>query len=121
MYALPHNDFSLKILFRSFDVDDIITIIGFILMERKMIFVSDDYRKMTPICESLLSLIFPFKWMCSFVPVLPETQQDAVGVPGPGLFGIHKSMFDERQFLDNTIIINLDSQEIMKPLSYFFI
>jgi len=50
------------------------------------------------ICEGLLSLIFPFKWLHTYIPILPNDQLDYLESPTPYIMGV-LSNFVDFQFL----------------------
>jgi len=38
-------------------------------------------------CEALTKLIFPFKWLHTYIPVLPDDQLDYLEAPTPYIMG----------------------------------
>ncbi|ETO12897.1 hypothetical protein RFI_24479, partial [Reticulomyxa filosa] len=113
-YDLPTLNFSLQILFRCLSIDDVITLIGLVLMERKIVLVSKHYHIITPVAEAIRALIFPFQWkytllhfryqfVCEHhvwdntlvIPVLPEKLKVCLEAVVPFVVGIHRSFYDE--------------------------
>ena len=61
-YNLKNISFPLKYLFKCLDIDDIITLIGLILLERQIILYSNTYSLITPCAEALRILLWPFEY-----------------------------------------------------------
>ena len=59
---LPLYDFDMSILLERFYIEDLIMIYQGILLEYKIILVFNNYEEINVIINSLLSLIYPFKW-----------------------------------------------------------
>ncbi len=69
---LPLADFSFRPLFSCLSVDNILTVIECLLCETQVVLHSSHVSILNPICEALLSLIFPLVWQGAYVPVMPE-------------------------------------------------
>ena len=111
-YNLKNISFPLKYLFKCLDIDDIITLIGLILLERQIILYSNTYSLITPCAEALRILLWPFEYQYSFIPVLPQSMSHFLEAPVPFIFGIHRS-FHDKVFLQNDIVsVDLDNHFI---------
>ena len=44
------------------------------------------------VAESLLRLIFPFKWLHTYIPILPSNQLDYLEAPTPYIMGRHNHL-----------------------------
>jgi hypothetical protein len=51
--------------------DHITTLLAAMLCERKIIVCSDRVELLAPCAELLVALLFPFRWQCLYVPVMP--------------------------------------------------
>lgn len=65
------DDDCFTILCRCLSSEHILQIFRFLLLQQKMLFYSNHVDKLTMCTEALLSLLFPFQWVLSYVPLLP--------------------------------------------------
>lgn len=86
---LPLVNFSYQPLFRTLSITNILVLWGILLQEGRVVLCSDHLSLLTPIVESLLSLLFPFNWHGMYVPILPSNMLDALDAPVPYLVGIN--------------------------------
>jgi hypothetical protein len=110
---LPQTPFSISTLFQYLSIHNIIKLLGLLLTDKKVIFVSDDETKLTPACQNIISLMFPFEFCYPFVPILPRDEQylGFLECPMPLLCGVHRSFyhdFDFRNLEDGIFIVDLD-------------
>ena len=101
-YCLPTLGFSLSVIFRCLSVDDVITLISLMLLERQIVLVSKYYNLITPVAEAMRTLIWPFQYKYTFIPVLPESMAGFLEAPVPFVVGMHRSFHDEL-FLANNV------------------
>ncbi|ELP84269.1 DENN domain containing protein 2D, putative [Entamoeba invadens IP1] len=103
----------LKVFGASFLVD----LVGFLLVERKFLFVSNSIQTVSEMIMAFMSLITPFQWQHVFIPVLPVSLVTYCSAPMPYVVGV-KSNFLEKVFsdcgsMDDTIILNVDSGKML--------
>ena len=67
MNQLPLANFSYRPLFASLSVGNIITVIGCLLEESRVVLLSKYYSILCPVAEALLSLMFPFTWQGLYI------------------------------------------------------
>lgn len=82
--------------FRCLSVDAVLTILNALILERKVILLSSHARLLTPVAQTLLSLMFPLEWQYSYVPVLPRVVSVILDAPMPVFVGIQKAYADPR-------------------------
>lgn len=71
------------------DFPNLFTAFTAMMLERKIIVRSSDISFLTPVCESLVSLLFPLSWCHSYIPVLPDTQSAIISSSdAPFLVGV---------------------------------
>jgi len=87
----PMTDFSFQALFSFLSIDNILTIFACLLIEAKVAIVSSHYALLTPACEALQTLLFPFSCQGSFIPLLPASMSGCLEAPFPFLVGLHSS------------------------------
>ena len=82
----------LTILFRYLSVDNIILIFRLLLSERKILFIHDDYTELTSYTDSFISLLYPFKWVHTYIPIMSDQMLKYLQTFLPFLNGIHSSL-----------------------------
>ena len=86
---LPLIDVSYRPLFSFLSVSNVMVIFGCLLQESKVVICSSHYSLLTPLCESLLSFLYPFVWQGCYIPVMPDEMLNVLQAPFPFLIGIH--------------------------------
>lgn len=122
---LPMVDFSLRPLFSTLCVDNILLIFGALCTETRICFCSSNSALLGPVTESFLSFLFPFVWQGAYIPVLPYKLIDILDAPVPFIVGI-----DSKYLVDNppgyrpekVLYVDLDSDRVFygsgpEPLS----
>ena len=61
---------NIYLLLKYFRIKNIIRIIRLILFEKKIIFIDDDYTRLSLITNCFLSVIYPFQWMHTYIPIM---------------------------------------------------
>ena len=84
---LPLIDFSPLMYF--FQIDDILEIIKWIILEVPILFFCDDIKDLTYTIEGLLSLIYPFEYAYPVVSILPEINYPLISIMRHFIFGIN--------------------------------
>lgn len=113
-----YANFQIEQLFHFLSIDNIIKIVGWILTERTIVFVSKDVYLLGLIIQSFLWLIEPFKWCYSCFAVIPQSCEYILQSLQPTLAGIcgteYKPHFEKP---DGIAIIYLDSNKIETSFS----
>eukprot|EP00040_Diaphanoeca_grandis_P017546 m.91657 g.91657 ORF g.91657 m.91657 type:complete len:1346 (-) comp26490_c0_seq2:90-4127(-) len=118
---LPIIDVPLRFIFQLLDPLQVLQIVVALLTEQRVIFVSNQYAKLTPTIEGILALIYPFKWQHVYIPVIPSHLRAFVEAPWPFLVGIHaryiEEILEQCQEDPTTIplVVNLDSSSVTIP------
>lgn len=84
---LPPVDISYRPLFLCLSIQNIITAIRLLSLERSVCLLSQNMTLLTPVAETLLSLLFPMAWVGCYIPVLPLAMIDILDAPVPLLVG----------------------------------
>ena len=97
-------------LFKYFCVDNIILIFRLLLSEKKILFIHDDYTELTNITNSFISLLYPFKWIHTYIPIMSDQMLKYLETFLPFVSGIHVSLmkFVENIFIENEVEDNED-------------
>mmetsp|Transcript_40243 Transcript_40243/g.52985 ORF Transcript_40243/g.52985 Transcript_40243/m.52985 type:complete len:348 (+) Transcript_40243:346-1389(+) len=105
-------------LFEFLGPSQVSTAISMLLQEQSILVVSHSPECLTPICEALLSLIYPLQWPHAYIPVLPQCYLEYTEAPVPFLIGISSECLHYLQgsVISSICIINLDSGSVVPPL-----
>lgn len=52
-----------------------------LLLERKVVLLSSQYSLLTPVVETFLLLMYPFRWQHVYIPLLPEVRSRDRAMP----------------------------------------
>ena len=115
------------ILFNYLSSDNIILIFRLLLSEKKLLFIHDDYTELTNITNSFISLLYPFKWIHTYIPIMSDQMLKYLETFLPFLNGINISLitlveqiFKESEIEDNedVFLIYVKSNEIVLSSSF---
>ena len=112
-------------LFTIFNINQILEIFRYLMLNTKIIIFSQDIKNLTPIILSLLSLLYPFKYPYTVVSVLHKEAYAIIDNITPVLVGINEK-YSENFFKnfdidinDFTLVINMDKQQLINlPKDY---
>ncbi|EGG22806.1 DENN domain-containing protein [Cavenderia fasciculata] len=81
-------DWSVIGLFMHLSLENILKVLGAVLLEQRVVFVCDNLSVLSSACFSMTSFIFPFIWQGLFVPILPTALSDYLEAPVPYIVGV---------------------------------
>lgn len=113
-----HEHVKLKLLFDTVKAKVILELLTCLLTESKVILSSKSLSLLTSCCHALISLMYPFEWEHTYIPVLPTSLIDIVCLPSPYLLGVLPSSVPEIEDLpiEEVYILNLDTgEQILHP------
>jgi hypothetical protein len=90
---LMENHWFCPTLFSIFSLEEILQILTAVLLERSMVFVSDNLTILSAVILGLKTLIKPFQWCYALIPVLPAPLLDILDTPQPILVGITRANY----------------------------
>lgn len=73
---------------------NIVSLVECALAERKILFLSRNLEMLNYSAESLVTLLYPFTWEYTYIPVLPEQLHGYLQAPVPFIVGIHGEVQD---------------------------
>lgn len=96
----------------------LIYLFGCLLLERRVILMSDNLSKLSSCIEALQSLLYPFNWPHTFIPVLPDTPElsPIIQAPLPFVIGILKKnsyLNSDVESIDDGIVVDLETNKII--------
>lgn len=103
-----------KFIFSDLPVEYILMLIDAILLDFKIIIISNDVAKLGKAAFAIIGLIYPLKWPGSFIPVCPESMSTFLEAPFPYIIGIHSSLSMKLLEGDNMIycVYNVDAHYV---------
>jgi hypothetical protein len=114
--ALPLLDVPLAPLFQCLDASHLLIAFSALLCERRVCLVSrHGGALLTPVAEALTALLFPFKWVVNYIPVLPAAMAEILGAPTPYLIGWAGRVADAQSYSAETIFVDLDRNALHIP------
>ena len=109
-------------LFKYFSVDSIVYIFRLLLSEKKILFIHNDYTELTNITNSFISLLYPFQWIHTYIPIMSAQMLKYLETFLPFLSGIHVSLMNlvekvfkegENEESEDIILIYIKTDEII--------
>ena len=82
------NDHYLETLFRVLSIDIILTAWQGLLLEKKLYLICSSKETLLQVSHAFITLLFPFKWVHTYIPILPEKLRSFIESPIPLIFGI---------------------------------
>eukprot|EP01137_Pigoraptor_chileana_P029521 Opistho-2@14853 len=114
-YLPMHSSTPLSLLFRLLDVENVLTLFGGILTEQRILFQSSSVGLPSSVSQALMSLMHPFVFSHSFIPVLPESAIEVISAPTPFVIGMHASMAPDKPAMSDVIEVDLDTNRLTIP------
>ncbi|GBG28028.1 DENN domain-containing protein 2C [Hondaea fermentalgiana] len=113
----PHEKAHTNLVFKFLSPRMVHHLVGLIMNENRIIFVSERETVISLVIHGLLSLIYPFVWQHMFVPLMPEHLLEYLCAPSPFLAGVLRISQPslENLPLGHVIIADLDKNELQSP------
>ena len=74
-------------------IENIILLMRLLILEQKVLLISNDYNKLTMVSLTLISLMYPFSWINIYVPIISLKLIKLLESFLPFFFGMHKSLY----------------------------
>ena len=118
-HALPFTDqLCFESLLYALSAKNIVKVISALLQEQRILLVSTQIDTLTLCAEAFVSLLYPFKWMHPFVPLLPTQLIEYLEAPTPYLMGVQTHVYETeecQQALEGVLVVQLDYDKIIVP------
>ncbi|MEQ2280624.1 hypothetical protein AMECASPLE_021839 [Ameca splendens] len=120
---LPLSGASFLKLLQNLGPGNACTLLLAVLTEHKLLLHSLRPDVLTSVSEALVSMTFPLRWLCPYIPLCPLQMADVLLAPMPFIVGLHSSYFDLYDPPPEVICVDLDTNTIFqsedkKPLSW---
>ena len=112
---IPSGDSTIKILFDYLEISIVIKLWCAILNEKRIIIMANQSYLLFAVCEALLKLIFPFKWLHTYIPILPDSFLEYLENPTPFIYGVSTSSVDFKTLKETYptyVICNVDTSQL---------
>lgn len=67
---------------------------------------------LTAVAEAVVTLLFPFKWQCPYIPLCPLGLAEVLHAPLPYLIGVDSRFFDVCDLPNDVTCVDLDTNNI---------
>ncbi|XP_053743067.1 DENN domain-containing protein 4B-like isoform X1 [Synchiropus splendidus] len=120
---LPISGASFLKLLQNLGPENACTLLLAVLTEHKLLLHSLRPDVLTSVSEALVSMSFPLRWLCPYIPLCPLQMADVLLAPMPFIVGVHSSYFDLYDPPTDVVCVDLDTNTIFqsedkKPLSW---
>ncbi|XP_039272461.2 C-myc promoter-binding protein-like [Styela clava] len=109
---IPLSGASFLALLDDLGADNTLTLITLALTEHKLVVHSLRRAEITRVAEALITLLFPFKWQCTYVPLCPLEMAYVLEAPCPFIVGVDSRYFDMYEPPHDVTCVNLDTNSI---------
>ncbi|XP_072284756.1 DENN domain-containing protein 4B [Pyxicephalus adspersus] len=111
---LPLSGASYVTLLQNLGPENAVTLLLSVLTEHKLLIHSQRPDVLTSVAEALVSIIFPLRWQCPYIPLCPLTLADVLCAPVPFIVGIHSSYFDLHDPPQDVLCVDLDTNTLFQ-------
>ena len=75
-----------------FSINNIIIIFRLLLSEKKVLFIDEDYSTLSKVTDAFISLLYPFKWVYTYIPIMSDQMLKYLESFLPFVNGINTSL-----------------------------
>lgn len=113
---LPLFDYDLLEFFRLLGVHNALNLYITALLEHQILLYSKNYNLLMLVAESLTTLLFPFQWVKTYVPIVPASNLHFIEAPLPYIMGFHHKDIDKDFFKQGQrCFVDIDSGTVSCP------
>ena len=113
---LPVFDYPLLDFFDILGVENALKLVTCVLLEHQVLVFSSDCQNLMLVCESVLALIYPFKFSHVYVPILPPMLENFLDAPVPYIMGLVRRSHDISIYNRASVcIVDIDNNELELP------
>jgi len=98
-------------LLKCFSIDNLVIILRLMLFEKKILFIDDDYTRLSLVTDCFISLLYPFPWVHTYIPIMSDQMIKYLETFLPFLNGINSSLMPlvKESFMNTEVE---DSEEV---------
>ncbi|XP_023300743.2 DENN domain-containing protein Crag isoform X2 [Lucilia cuprina] len=109
---LPRSGAGFHMLLQNLGTENCLHVLLLALTEQKILIHSLRPATLTAVAEAIVSLLFPFKWQCPYIPLCPLGLAEVLHAPVPYLIGVDSRFFDLYEPPTDVTCIDLDTNTI---------
>ena len=79
-------------LLKYFNIDNLIIIFRLMLFEKKILFIDNDYTRLSLVTDNFISLLYPFQWIHTYIPIMSDQMVKYLETFLPFINGINTSL-----------------------------
>lgn len=113
--TIPVTSTTVYRLLEHLGINNVVELFYALLTEQKILFYSSSYTRLNEACQGLISLMYPFKYSHTYIPVLPATLIEFLSTPTPFIIGVHSSLKREISDLLDVIVVDFDGGSVKVP------
>ncbi|KAL6060812.1 hypothetical protein QOT17_013291 [Balamuthia mandrillaris] len=98
-------EWALPLLFRQLGLKEVMILLRALLQECKVLFVCQMLGTLSALGLGALSLLRPYTWQGTFIPILPDYLEECVDSPVPYIIGIQQLSASQKQHLSSDCLI----------------
>lgn len=113
--TIPVTSTTVYRLVEHLGINNVVELFYAVLTEHKILFYSTSYTRLNEACQGLISLMYPFKYSHTYIPILPATLIEFLSTPTPFIIGVHSSLKREISDLLDVIVVDIDGGSVKIP------
>ncbi|EAL44947.1 DENN/LIM domain containing protein [Entamoeba histolytica HM-1:IMSS-B] len=119
-----HSNYDVSILLKTFGASALVDLIGYLLVERKFLFVSQSIQSLSTFIIVFTSLISSFQLQHVYIPVLPLSLLKYCAAPMLYIIGVKNNflpnVYKDCGKMDDTIVLEVDNGKLLNnhPLNF---
>lgn len=109
---LPRSGAGFRQLLSNLGPENCLHVLLLVLAEQKILIHSLRPATLTAVAEAVVTLLFPFKWQCPYIPLCPLGLAEVLHAPLPYLIGVDSRFFDLYDPPNDVTCVDLDTNNI---------
>lgn len=109
---IPRSGAGFRSLLSNLGHENCLHVLLLALTEQKILIHSLCPATLTAVAEAVVSLLFPFKWQCPYIPLCPLGLAEVLHAPVPYLIGVDSRFFDLYDPPSDVTCVDLDTNNI---------
>ena len=116
---LSYNSLKYKTVLQKLSLSTILEMFASILVERRVIVLSQSLTTLSSCVAAFNSLAFPFVWHHIYIPVLPVVLMDYCTAPMPFMVGVLKASLPhlEKMPIEEAVLLDVDTDQFLRSPS----
>lgn len=109
---LPRSGAGFRHMLSNLGPENCLHLLLLVLTEQKLLIHSLRPSTLTAVAEALMTLLFPFKWQCPYIPLCPLGLAEVLHAPLPFLIGVDSRFFELYEPPQDVTCVDLDTCNI---------